>query len=60
MKLTELAKEPQLTKIVLDDQSLVERYKDPIEFWVNVYEVGKFTRTTTDGRSCKCYERINP
>ena len=34
MKLKELAKEPQLTKIVLDDQSLVERYKDPIEFWV--------------------------
>jgi len=35
MKLTELAKEPQLTKIVLDDQSLVERYNDPIEFWVD-------------------------
>ena len=45
MKLKELAKEPQLTKIVLDDQSLVERYKDPIEFWVyDIVDMSKFMK----------------
>lgn len=34
MKLTELAKEPQLTKVVLDEPALIDRYGDPIEFWV--------------------------
>ena len=34
MKLNELAKEPQLTKITLDEPALVEKYGEAIEFWV--------------------------
>lgn len=34
MKLNELAKEPKLTKIIIDDATLVEKYGEAIEFWV--------------------------
>lgn len=34
MKLNELAKEPKLTKITIDDAPLVEKYGEAIEFWV--------------------------
>lgn len=34
MKLAELAKAPKLTKIIIDDESLVKTYGEPIEFWV--------------------------
>lgn len=34
MKLTELAKEPKLTKITIDDAELVKTYGDAIDFWV--------------------------
>lgn len=34
MKLNELAKEPKLTKITIDDATLVEKYGEAIEFWV--------------------------
>ena len=34
MKLNELAKEPKLTKITIDDAALVKKYGEAIEFWV--------------------------
>lgn len=33
MKLTDLAKKPQLVKVVLDDADTVKEYDEPIEFW---------------------------
>jgi len=33
MKMETLAKKPELTKIVLDDESIINEYKEPIEFW---------------------------
>ena len=34
MKISELSKKPQLTKITLSSPSIVERYGDEIEFWM--------------------------
>ena len=34
MKLNELAREPQLTKITIDDKTILDSYGEPIEFWV--------------------------
>ena len=34
MKLETPAKEPKLTKIVIDDESMVKTYGEGIEFWV--------------------------
>jgi hypothetical protein len=34
MKLTELAKEPKLVKIEIDDEAMVKIYGEIIEFWV--------------------------
>jgi len=34
LKLTQLAKEPQLVKITLTDTAIVERYGDELEFWI--------------------------
>lgn len=34
MKLDELAKEPKLIKITIDDEALVKKYGEAIEFWV--------------------------
>lgn len=34
MKLDELAKEPKLIKIIIDDEALVKKYGEAIEFWV--------------------------
>lgn len=34
MKLAELAKEPKLVKITIDDARMVENYGEAIEFWV--------------------------
>jgi len=34
MNLSELAKEPKLTKVTIDDSQLVEKYGENIEFWV--------------------------
>jgi hypothetical protein len=33
MKLNQLAAKPQLIKIVLDDERLVQEHGEPIEFW---------------------------
>jgi hypothetical protein len=33
MKLTDLAREPQLVKITIDDTDIVEQYGESIEFW---------------------------
>lgn len=33
MKLSELAREPQLIKVSLDDADIIEEYKEAIEFW---------------------------
>lgn len=33
MKLTELAREPQLVKIVIDDEDVIKEYGESIEFW---------------------------
>lgn len=35
MKLSELASEPQLVKITIDDTRLVEKYGEAIEFWIH-------------------------
>ena len=34
MKLTELAVKPQLTKITIDSEELVEKYGEPVDFYV--------------------------
>jgi len=34
MKLAELAAEPKLIKIILDDEDLVKKYDEPLEFWI--------------------------
>lgn len=34
MKLAELAKEPKLVKITIDDSAMVEAYGEAVEFWV--------------------------
>jgi hypothetical protein len=33
MKLSQLAKEPQLIEIVLDDEKIVAEYGEPLTFW---------------------------
>ena len=33
MKLSELARKPQLISITIDDAEIVEQYGEPIEFW---------------------------
>lgn len=33
MKLSQLAAKPQLIKLTLDDESIVEEYKEPVEFY---------------------------
>ena len=35
MKLTQLATKPQLTKITIDDAELVEKYGEPVDFYVH-------------------------
>jgi len=35
MKLTELASKPQLVKITIDDDNIVEKYGEVIDFWVH-------------------------
>ncbi len=34
MKLAELAAEPKLTKIILEDEDIVEKYGEALEFWI--------------------------
>lgn len=34
MKLTQLSKNPQLIKLSLDDQDIIESYGEPIDFWI--------------------------
>lgn len=34
MKLTQLTSKPQLIKILLDDEEIIQEYKEPIEFWI--------------------------
>jgi hypothetical protein len=34
MKLKELAKKPQLVKVTLDNEDIVERYGEPVDFWI--------------------------
>ncbi len=34
MKLTELAVKPQLTKITIDSEALIEKYGEPVDFYV--------------------------
>jgi hypothetical protein len=34
MKLTQLASKPQLVKLTIDDEKIVEKYGEAIEFWV--------------------------
>jgi hypothetical protein len=33
MKLKDLAKQPQLIKLTLDDESIVAEYGEPLDFW---------------------------
>ena len=33
MKLSQLAAKPQLMKVVLDDEVVIEEFKEPLEFW---------------------------
>lgn len=34
MKLTQLSKKPELIKLELDDADIVEKYGEPLEFWI--------------------------
>lgn len=34
MKITQLAAKPQLIKLTLDDETIVEKYGEAIDFWV--------------------------
>ena len=34
MKLTQIAAQPQLVKITLDDEQIREKYNDSLEFWI--------------------------
>lgn len=34
MKLSELAKNPKLVKVVIDDEKLVAKYGEPVEFFI--------------------------
>ena len=34
MKLTQLASKPQLTKITIEDENIVEKYGEAIEYWI--------------------------
>ena len=34
MLITELASKPQLVEITLEDQSIIDKYGEPISFWV--------------------------
>lgn len=34
MKLTQLAREPQLIKLTIDDEIVIKEYGEPIEFWI--------------------------
>lgn len=33
MKLSQIAKKPQLTKISIDDEDIVKEFGEPLEFW---------------------------
>lgn len=33
MKITQIAAKPQLTKLVIDDAAILERYGEAVEFW---------------------------
>lgn len=33
MKISQLAKKPQLVSVIIDDEDLVTEYGEPIEFW---------------------------
>lgn len=33
MKLSQIAKKPQLTKIIIDDEDIVKEFGEPLEFW---------------------------
>lgn len=33
MKLSELAKKPQLIKVTIDDEDIVKEFGEPLEFW---------------------------
>jgi hypothetical protein len=35
MQLSQLAAKPQLKKLVLDDEAIVEKYGEPIEFYIH-------------------------
>jgi len=35
MKLSQLASKPQLIKITIDDESIVEKYNEAVEFWMH-------------------------
>ena len=34
MKLKALAKKPQLTQVTINDDALVEKYGEPLDFWI--------------------------
>lgn len=34
MKLSQLASKPQLIKITIDDEAIVEKYGEAVEFWI--------------------------
>lgn len=34
MKITQLTAKPQLIKIVIDDEEVINQYGEPIEFWI--------------------------
>lgn len=55
LKLTQLASKPQLIKITLDDEALVEKYGDELDFWIydrqNIDDFIKLATASQDDQS---------
>lgn len=50
LKLTQLASKPQLIKITIDDEKIVERHGDSLEFWIyDRQPIDQFVRIATAG-----------
>jgi hypothetical protein len=59
MKLTELATKPQLIKVILDDEDIVEEYKEPLEFYVwDKQPISKFLKYAQTSQDSENYGEL--
>ena len=59
MKLSELAKKPQLQKITITDEALVEKYGDELEFFIYDRQPLDIFTKLADGKEDNVCEYIN-